>query len=824
MRRPGAIALVRGANALFCVAASAYCLIAYSPFAYDQFIKPNTVPAITDFVVLSPWLFLVVLLATVLTILPQLRGGRGQREAWSYLVLALLAGVLMFVQRPLEHAGHTPAAFVLGLFALVFPVWLAALDHAVWPAANMRGTDAGRALMTCLLAAASVWASYGAAAPVRLRQTLGIELAPPMLATAAIASLVFHLFVFTALFLAIVTAMRLSVLAGRPGWATYWLLVGCLAACSTFVLSLLVCRSIAFTGWEAWTWSAGFGVTVAAVWTDLARLRTQRAVVAPPAPSSRPGPPVENEPAIDPIEMFSAPVVGVRLSNAALLLVIPFAAYALAEAVRHLDWNFLLQKLGVLAIWMVALACAAAALRRRQRDASPVLVAGVPVLVLGLYHASGMVNARTTIDRYVALDPSFRLIRDAQLGHSSATAEYYRMLRANTLLPARNVHSPDVDFARPLAAAAGRRPHIFLIVVDSLRRDYLSPYDADVTFTPQVARFAADSFVFRRVFTRYSGTGLAVPSIWAGGMVPHTLEQPAFAGRNTLGKLLDANGYRRIMDIDHVVEELMPRTADLEELDRGKKTTELDLCATLDQLEAALQRRNDRPVFFYSLPQNVHIAIATRRPVPPDESYPARFYDRVASSVHRIDGCLGGFVDFLKRQNLYDDSIVVLTADHGDSLGEEGRWGHAYFMYPEVMNIPLIVHVPSWIRAHVRTDLDAVVFSTDLSPTLYALLGYQPGDLGPLFGHPLFAGRDSADTLRREGPFLLASSYGPVYGLVRQNGRRMHVVDAVNGQEYAFDLSASPRAMEVTPATSASNRRAIAEQVAALASVFRYRP
>jgi arylsulfatase A-like enzyme len=59
------------------------------------------------------------------------------------------------------------------------------------------------------------------------------------------------------------------------------------------------------------------------------------------------------------------------------------------------------------------------------------------------------------------------------------------------------------------------------------------------------------------------------------------------------------------------------------------------------------------------------------------------FFPAVASSIRRIDGCLGSFIDFLKRTNRYDNSIVILTADHGDSLGEEGRWATRFSLCPK---------------------------------------------------------------------------------------------------------------------------------------------
>ena len=81
-------------------------------------------------------------------------------------------------------------------------------------------------------------------------------------------------------------------------------------------------------------------------------------------------------------------------------------------------------------------------------------------------------------------------------------------------------------------------------------------------------------------------------------------------------------------------------------------------------------------------------------------------------------------IDDLKARQLYDDSVIVLTSDHGDSLGEEGRWGHAYTLFPEVLQVPLIVHLPPRLRA--QFDLD------EEEGTLSAALEAQLGELAAL--------------------------------------------------------------------------------------------
>jgi len=60
-----------------------------------------------------------------------------------------------------------------------------------------------------------------------------------------------------------------------------------------------------------------------------------------------------------------------------------------------------------------------------------------------------------------------------------------------------------------------------------------------------------------------------------------------------------------------------------------------------------------------------------------------------------------------------------------------------------------------------------------------------------------FTPRDGDSSRRRREAFLVASSYGAVYGVVSQNGRRLYVVDTVNRTEYALDMSAEPRRLAV---------------------------
>lgn len=188
-----------------------------------------------------------------------------------------------------------------------------------------------------------------------------------------------------------------------------------------------------------------------------------------------------------------------------------------------------------------------------------------------------------------------------------------------------------------------------------------------------------------------------------------------------------------------------------------------------------------------------------------------------------MDECFGAFIDDLKAAGLYDDSIVIFTADHGDSLGEEGRWGHAYTAFPEVMRIPLIIKLPGRSSQRLEVNQDALVFSTDITPTLYDVLGHPPTLTSFPFGHTLAAGPDTPP-LRRPGPELVASSYGAVYGVVTGGGRRLYIADAVNFQDYVYDMpeGAGSTRRTIGADERVAGRNAIRAAVADIARVYRF--
>jgi hypothetical protein len=360
-----------------------------------------------------------------------------------------------------------------------------------------------------------------------------------------------------------------------------------------------------------------------------------------------------------------------------------------------------------------------------------------------------------------------------------------------------------------------------------LRRDYVSVYNPHVDFTPELERFGRDSFVFSNAFTQYGGTWLSMPALWAGGPVARGWGGAPFDRVNALEQLIVKDSYRLVIN-DFTVSGYLLKSTPRTFLQPDVPSVDTDLCTLLPDLGAHLDATasDTRPVLAYLAPMNVHL-LNTRsgKTLSPGERYPG-FYEPYASRLRRLDACFGRFVAYLKQRELYDSSIIVVTSDHGDSLGENDQWGHQFGLFPEHIRVPLLVRVPDSVRSTVTTDLSGISFLTDLAPTLYALLGHEVADPGPLFGAPLFVSRDRDAASRRRESFLLMSSYGPTYGLLRRNGRFLYVSDIAEGRDYAFDLSTSllGTRIDVTPDLRQVNQRLIRRLVEGVNAFYGIRP
>ena len=91
------------------------------------------------------------------------------------------------------------------------------------------------------------------------------------------------------------------------------------------------------------------------------------------------------------------------------------------------------------------------------------------------------------------------------------------------------------------------------------------------------------------------------------------------------------------------------------------------------------------------------------------------------AAVREADERAGSIIETLKRRGLWDKTLFILTADHGEELGDHGGWQHDQSVYEELIHIPLIVHFPK--GQYSGTRVNDVVSLVDLVPTIFGYFG-----------------------------------------------------------------------------------------------------
>jgi hypothetical protein len=775
--------------ALFCSVTAVYAFVASSFFASLHFLKGRVIPWVTTF---SDWHAVVCWVCLALVVgVSWSDARRRDTAAWLAIPLLIVCGLLT-AWNALDPvlpglAGGTPS-ILIGVLALLPLSWLAAIDHAA--AASFLGRQSlavdedalrafeGRLFLVAVTSALIMTALYASLASVGLSGAFEPDLMTKGLATGLLWSMADHLWIACAVFLTIAGMGRLT--KGRF-LLQYALIFAALAATFTVAFQRLAADSIGMRGPAGTLAACAFGVSIVGTWTGL-RLRRL----------CEDGTPLGS--ALD--VYFGPPRTG-GLTTAGSLPIVATAAlaYVCTAIAGRADWDFALLKSGVIAVWVTAFGVVYRITPGRIRVPGWViaLVCLAPLAVQQFIEPGA--DQRHLLSRYAVYNPSFRLAHGL-LHDVPSTPSFDRFLRAHTGI-AEPLAPIDIDFVSKLAPPPnGPKPLIFLFVIDSLRPDYLGSYNPAVRFTPRLDAFASESVVFRNAFTRYGGTGLSEPAIWAGSALAHKQYVLPFHPMNALEKLLDANGYRRFVGLDSILQHILVRSDSLDELDAGIATVDYQFCRTLNQLESKLASADPAvPIFAFSKAQDVHMSRlpATNEPGAEYRS----FHKPYATKVHAIDACFGRFIDSLKRRGVYERSLIVLMADHGEMLGEDGQFGHSYHLFPPVLQVPLIVHLPAGLDRLASIDVDAVSLTTDITPTIYTALGYTPVPANRLMGRSLLSAGDHTSGDRRREPVVIAASYGAVYAVLQHNGRRLYIANGIKSGDQAYERDPVGRWTEI---------------------------
>ncbi|MFT7678441.1 MAG: arylsulfatase A-like enzyme [Planctomycetota bacterium] len=289
------------------------------------------------------------------------------------------------------------------------------------------------------------------------------------------------------------------------------------------------------------------------------------------------------------------------------------------------------------------------------------------------------------------------------------------------------------------------RPDVAVVLIDTLRRDHLDLYGYERETAPYLRSLADQSAVFERAYSTSSWTAPATASVFTGLYPPRH------------GVTLGYNAYGRVdgeEESDEPAPELSKLPKDLATMSelfaehgyqtfavgsnlnvskargfaRGFDRFESVIKAPAEDLQVSLarwaeERDPSQPSFWYLHFNDVHKPYTAREPWHEQISGGSRApRDRYDSEIRALDEMLASLGASL---GWGEDTIIVVIADHGEEFGDHGGKGHRYRLYGELMNVPMLWHVPGLTDQGTR--LDVPVSLIDVLPTLADVLGFEDG-------------------------------------------------------------------------------------------------
>lgn len=446
--------------------------------------------------------------------------------------------------------------------------------------------------------------------------------------------------------------------------------------------------------------------------------------------------------------------------------------------------------------------------------------------------------------------------------HSRRLASRHRQVGALLLAVVLSGAGPGCD------ARGGQRPNVVLIVLDTTRADVLSAYGSPKPTTPRIDALAREGVRFDRAFSTDFWTLPAHASLMTGrhpgrvGATSETNRLPDTAA--TLAELLRAAGLRTAAFVSNAWVSAERGFAQgfetFEESWRGGESTEWQL----DERTVAGARRwlaeridADEPFFLFVNLNSAHLPYSPDPLVlvdlSPDPRPPARvarlrevkgmwshlggaieldeqdyviLRELYEAEVAAVDGLVGELVDALAERGELDDTLVIVTSDHGENIGDHGMIDHLLSMYDTTLRVPLVVRHPARFPAG-RVD-DRLVSLVDVVPTVLDVVGVPEAYAdGP--------GRSLADSGQGGHAHVFAENDRPVNGIAIMESRfpafdtkpldrrvrtlrtdTHKLIRYSDGEVVLYDLRADPGETQDVSAEQPVVRDALLERLAAL--------
>ena len=294
-------------------------------------------------------------------------------------------------------------------------------------------------------------------------------------------------------------------------------------------------------------------------------------------------------------------------------------------------------------------------------------------------------------------------------------------------------------------ARSPERYNVLLVTFDTTRADHLAAYGNPRAHTPNVDRLASEGALFENAFSSIPLTLPSHSTILTGKYPPaHGVRDNGLFvlddSQLTLAEILASHGYRtaaavggfplvrrfgigqgfdlfddKLRDRD---DDFLGRAGDGPSLFFEERSAGLVNEAVLGWL----RKPSPDPFFLWVHYYDPH------HPLIPPPPYDQLFADDpYLGEIAYADESFGLLLEELRRLGVYEETVIVLTADHGEGRGEHGELTHSFLLYNSTLHVPLVMRAPGVRPGERISDL---VGTIDILPTLLDILGLEaPDDL-----------------------------------------------------------------------------------------------
>lgn len=301
--------------------------------------------------------------------------------------------------------------------------------------------------------------------------------------------------------------------------------------------------------------------------------------------------------------------------------------------------------------------------------------------------------------------------------------------------------------------------NIILISIDTLRADHLGCYGYSRNTTPNIDEFSKDSILFKETIAQAPSTEPSHASIFTSLIPSHhgaffSMKKPIPPQIVTMAEILKENGYKTFsyngggqvaaeFGFDQGFDLYSSFPSEGEHLDK----------AFITKVESAIDwiKNNPNEKFFaflhtyevhhpytpkkeylhlfensYSgaLPEHISKDLLTDinegrvKMSTEDKQHIINTYN---AEIFSMDKAFSVLLDFLKKQSLYDNTLIIFTSDHGEEFNEHGKMGwHSHALYDEQLKIPFIMKLPN--SKYASTIIHEQTRSLDILPTVLDIL------------------------------------------------------------------------------------------------------